>query len=628
MCGIVGELRFTSQPIEVDWTALSELMVRRGPDDHGLWSDEDRCTLAFRRLAILDLSPQGHQPMLTEDRRFALVFNGEIYNFEELRKQLRGLGCRFRSSGDSEVVLQALATWGRDALGKFNGMFALGFYDRQQRRLLLARDHVGIKPLYYLTAARGLVFGSQYDQILAHPLARGLGVNPDALGLYLRFAHVPAPFGMIQDTYMLEPGSWLEASADGAIVKGRYYRFPWDQVPDLEGDQALEAVDAALSSAVKRQLVSDVPLGAFLSGGVDSPLVVAKIREVSPDTPLRTFTIGTDDSATDETKDARAYGRALGVEHTVEMVSPDQALALLDDVNSACAEPFGDFSIFPTMLVTRLASREFKVMLSGDGGDELFWGYVQRSAQMITRAPEFARSLRARALRRRTQRLLGQKPEQRDLRWPTIGHWQRQRHTHLPAGWLEKLFPHLPVWPLEYDAYDYAGTDSGQTARWLRYNELEAHLPMVLLKVDRASMYNSLEVRVPLLDLEVLNVAARVGWQSCIDTSSGLGKLPLRHSLQRYVRRQSQNKRGFGIPMGQWLRTSLREVFEDQVIARPDILGVELDNKQIRALYKRHLEGQGDFGWGLWPLLSLCLWADHAQQALASSPGRLNSSHA
>jgi asparagine synthase (glutamine-hydrolysing) len=472
------------------------------------------------------------------------------------------------------------------------------------------------------------VFGSQYDQLLAHPWSQGLQVNPEALGLYLRFAHVPAPFGMIQDTHMLEPGSWLEADASGEITQGCYYHFPWDQTPDLEDEQALEAVDAALSSAVKRQLVSDVPLGAFLSGGIDSPLVVAKIREVAPDTPLRTFTIGTDDSATDETEDAIAYGRALGVEHIVERVSPDQALALLDDVNCACAEPFGDFSIFPTMLVTRLASREFKVMLSGDGGDELFWGYVQRSAPMIARAPEFARSPRARALRRRTQMLLGQDRQQRELRWSTIGHWQRQRHTHLPAGWLEKLFPRLPPWPADYDVYDYAGTEPEQTARWLRSNELRAHLPMVLLKVDRASMYNSLEVRVPLLDREMLDVAARVGWQSCIDTTANLGKLPLRRSLQRYVQRQSQNKRGFGIPMGQWLRTSLREVFEARVIDRPDILGVELDKRQIKALYQRHLKGQGDFGWGLWPLLSLCLWSDRAQQAMAASPKRLQVSQA
>ena len=219
MCGIAGELRFNQQPTPADWTHISELMVRRGPDDAGNWSDA-RCNLVFRRLSILDLSAAGHQPMVSADGRYVLVFNGEVYNFAGLRRELEQRGATFRSNSDSEVVLYALAEWGEAALDRFNGMFALGFYDSREHRLLLARDHAGIKPLYYLRHADGLMFGSQYDQLLAHPWSRGLCFAPGAASLYLHSAAVPAPYAILEKTFMLEPGSWLSVEGDGRAVRG------------------------------------------------------------------------------------------------------------------------------------------------------------------------------------------------------------------------------------------------------------------------------------------------------------------------------------------------------------------------------------------------------------------------
>jgi asparagine synthase (glutamine-hydrolysing) len=582
-------------------------MARRGPDGEGFWSDGRYSTLAFRRLAILDLSHNAHQPMLTPDGRYALVYNGEVYNFRELRRKLEQEGARFRSSGDTEVVLYALAYWGNQALSRFNGMFALGFYDSVEKRLLLARDHAGIKPLYYMIAPRGLVFASQYDQILAHVWSRESHVSPAALGLYLRLGYIPAPYALLQDTYVLEPGSWLEVSGEHRIRHGRFFELSFSE-PTLRGEEAFEAVDAAVTAAVRRQLVSDVPVGTFLSGGIDSPLVAAKMRAVSNGT-VRAFSIGTSGDHLDESADAAAYAREMGVEHVVEHVTRDTPLQMLDDVVAACGEPFADYSIFPTMLVSRLARQQVKVMLSGDGGDELFWGYFDRFASVLDKLIDLSEPGPVENSKWNLKRLLAVDSGRPDLRWPgSIGDIYRLKHTHLSEGWLKRILPDLPEWPPDFSLFTYTGFEPDQTARWLRWNEFVGYLTMILLKVDRASMYHSLEVRVPLLDKEVVEVASRVDWRSCLDVKRRLGKLPLRHSLGRHVRHQTWAKRGFTVPMDAWLRGPLRPVFEDVMLRRDEILGLPLNKATTRAMFDRHLSGQVNYDWMLWMLLSLALW--------------------
>jgi len=608
MCGIAGELRFRARPSQANWETLSELMIRRGPDDSGTWQDE-RCNLVFRRLSILDLSAAGHQPMVSADDRYVLVFNGEVYNFIELRRQLEQRGIRFRSNTDSEVVLYSLAEWGRNALDRFNGMFALAFYDTRERSLLLARDHAGIKPLYFLKHSDGLAFGSQYDQLLAHPWSQGLDFSSTAASLYFHLGTVPAPYGILENTFMLEAGGWLEARGDGKISQGRYYEFPRYQPVSLKGAEAMDAVDAAITSAVKRQLVSDVPVGAFLSGGIDSPLVCAKMKEVC-DSGMRAFTIGTGGDATDESPDAIRYAQALGIEQIVEQVAPDDAVAMLDDVVAACGEPLGDFSIFPTLLVSRLARRDFTVMLSGDGGDELFWGYSRRVSALMSGVSDFGHSLRWRRAMRWVRRVAGIASTDTH-HYTSFGHRQRAVHNHLPWDLGRRLFPTMSDWPTEYTLYDYNGSDPDDAAQWLRWNEFTGHLTGVLLKVDRASMYNSLEVRVPLLDREVIDIAARVDWRDCFDPGKRLGKIPLRNSLNRYLKFQTSAKKGFEPPMGKWLRSSLRPVMEEVLMKRDNLAGVPLNQTALRALYREHLAGQRDYGWGLWPLLSMALWEQH-----------------
>ena len=381
MCGIVGQITFVDQNgVAQDEAIISRLnafAARRGPDDEGFWSDGHCFSTAFRRLSVLDPSPAGHQPMLAQDGRYVIVYNGEVYNFPELRHELQQDGVRFRSTGDTEVVLYALACWGTKALSRFNGMFALGFYDTAEQRLLLARDHAGIKPLYYMLVPQGLVFASQYDQILVHPWSHDLRVSEAALSLYLRLGYIPAPYALLQKTHMLEPGTWMEVTKGGGMRSERFFEFPTYREPDLHGPEAYEAVDAAVTSAVRRQLVSDVPIGTFLSGGIDSPLVAAKMRAATDGT-VRAFTIGTNGDSLDESTDAMAYAGEIGVEHFVEQATADISLQLLNDVVTACSEPFADYSIFPTLLVSRLAREQVKVMLFGRRWRRTFLG-VRRS---------------------------------------------------------------------------------------------------------------------------------------------------------------------------------------------------------------------------------------------------------
>lgn len=607
MCGLVGYFTFEKGAIDQSLGhRLVEMMVRRGPDDQGTWTDRAHCFLGFRRLSIIDLSERAHQPIESADGRYILVFNGEIYNFKELRGQLEGHGYRFRSSGDSEVVLYSLIHWGTDALDRFNGMFALALYDSDSSQLLLARDHAGIKPLYYLRDSKGLVFASQFNQILAHPWSSAHHLDRDSLGLYLRLGFVPAGYSILDGASMMEAGSWLELDAEGSLEQGRYFEFPRLRTPELFGEEAFEATDEAVTNAIRRQLVSDVPIGVFLSGGIDSPLVAAKANALS-DSPVRAFTIGLEENPRDEASEAIRYAERLGLAQNLRYFSEQDALDLIEDVVEAFSEPFGVDSAFPTMLVARLARESVKVMLGGDGGDELFWGYAERFASVLDLAPAFRRPHWRRSIAWWAHRFSGLGQASWNQRFHSIGDWYRAKHTRIPEPWLARIFPEGPTWPESFGAFSFTGSSYDETAQWLRWNEFQIHLAMVLMKVDGASMHESLEVRVPLLDREVIEVATRVDWRSCLDLEARVGKVPLRRSLSRHIQWQSQEKKGFWVPMGDWLRGPLRGLFEEQMLGRRELAGVPLDRTALLEMWRLH-QGGYDLGWGLWILLSLSLW--------------------
>jgi asparagine synthase (glutamine-hydrolysing) len=356
-------------------------------------------------------------------------------------------------------------------------------------------------------------------------------------------------------------------------------------------------------------MVSDVPLGTFLSGGIDSPLVSARAA-LAVERPLSAFTIGNGEHEMDESVEARAYAQRLGFRHFVEHYTPDKAIQWLDRVVDACGEPMADVSIFPTMLVSCLARREVTVALSGDGGDELFWGYADRFGSVLERSEEFRRPRWLRAGRRAATRLSRSGDDYSSLSHPTIGDWYRGVHSRLSDSMLNVLFNDFPGWPGEFDLFRYSGWQENETAQWLRWNELNGHLSRVLLKVDRASMFHSLEVRVPLLDREVIDVAARVDWRSCLNPGDKIGKLPLRRALAKHVEFQSEAKKGFSVPMDEWLRGPLLPVFHDSVLTRMEILGLPVNRVALTGLLNDHVDGRVDYSRWLWTLLFLSLWSE------------------
>ena len=610
MCGIIGQFNFNDRlPGEGEKivSALMRRMRRRGPDDEGKWTDGKICTMGACRLAISDLSPSGHQPMLTKDGRYVLTYNGEVYNFKLLRQELEQRGVRFQSTGDTEVVLYALAQWGPEALSRFNGMFALAFYDSLEKRLLLARDHAGIKPLYFLLSPSGVVFASQYDQILQHPWSQKLNISQEGLGLYLRLGYIPDSYAMLENTHVVKPGTSLEITSEGKVRLDSFFEFPLYCKPKLYGSEAYEAIDSVITDAVRRQMVSDVPIGTLLSGGVDSPLVSAKLRRTGTHS-FKSFTIGSNDGF-DESRDAKQYAQEMEVENVVEEISLDEIPDLLHASVKACGEPIADDSIFSMLAVSRLARREVKVVLSGDGGDELFWGYAGRFSSVLEKTSNFTSSLNMKKSKIDIKKLFDLGKIQQHVSWPdSLGAACRIRATHIPEGWLQKIFRGLPDWPLNCDLFNHTSWETDQTAQWLRWNEFTSPLRKILLKVDRGSMYHSLEVRVPLLDKEVVEMAMRVDWAACLNVEKRIGKLPLRHSLAKHVRHQTLEKRGFGVAIDAWFRGPLRKMFEETVLCRNAIMHLPLNRTALQEYFGRHLSGHANYGRGLWVLLSLVLW--------------------
>lgn len=623
MCGITGMLvrDGLDDRDRAEVAALTELMRRRGPDDEGTWDDGAACALGFRRLAIIDLSRAGNQPMQSEDGSHVLVFNGELYNYRELRRELEGVGCRFRSRSDTEVVLQSLTTWGKGALARFNGMFALAWYRPGDRSLLLARDPIGIKPLCWWWSPEAFVFGSQYDQVVRHRRCERQRVDDGVLGLYLRLGFMPPPYGLIAGTGQVEAGHWMEVRPGRPPVSGCFRALAEAPEPSerLRGGEADDAVAAAVDAAVTRQLVADVPVGVFLSGGVDSPLVASAMAR-SSSKPVRAFSIGTDDPASDESAAARTYAEVLGVEHHLRTIRGGDALDLLDDVARAYPEPFGDYSSFPTLLVSALAAEQVKAVLSGDGGDELFWGYPRfaklRRARPWFRLPRAAR-YGAYAV---SKPLPTRRRPARGILFASLGDWYLDAHSGLRSGDLQRFAPGVDKVPEGFDRFTLEGVPTDdELLQWVRRNELGCHLPMVLQKVDRASMYHGLEVRVPLVDLELADLAARIDPSAALHASTG--KVVLRRALARHVPAEKipVQKRGFTVPLARWLREDLRPVVEERLLGPDAFPNGAFDRAGLRAWYGEHLDGSLDHTRGLWNLLALQLWADTHCRPLAAA---------
>jgi asparagine synthase (glutamine-hydrolysing) len=640
MCGIAGMIDWraatTADTLRATCEAMIETVRHRGPDAGEVWVEAaGGVALGQRRLAIIDLSPGGAQPMHSADRRYVITFNGEIYNYRDIRRELQAAGRSMRSESDTEVLLEACALWGVEAaIERAVGMFAFALWDRKTRSLILARDRLGIKPLYYAATPERVIFASQLKAFRATPDWKPT-IDEDAVVGYLRHAYIAQPRTIYREAQKLAPGHILTLREGTAPVPKCFWDLRGiaiagqrrnDPAPDT--NEAIERLDALLRDAVGLRMIADVPLGAFLSGGIDSSTVVA-LMQAQSSRPVKTFSIGFHEIGYDEAQCAKHVAAHLGTDHTEFYVEPRHALDVIPHLADWFDEPFADPSQIPTYLVSELTRKHVTVALSGDGGDELFAGYnrylwAQRLARAVKFVPRPLRGVSAAALRALAPQtwnrlfafvpaswrpaLPGDKlhkittlldhPEPDAIYRRLVSQWERPEGVAV-AG----LEPRGPLWDasIAKDFPDFVAR--------MQFLDMVGYLPEdILTKVDRATMAVGLEGRVPLLDHRV--VAYSWSLPLAFKVRGGRGKWLLRRVLDRYVPRSlvERPKMGFGVPIDAWLRGPLREWAESLLaptrLAADGLVQVE----PVRRAWREHLEGSRNWQYPLWTVLMLQAW--------------------
>ncbi|MEE4283299.1 MAG: asparagine synthase (glutamine-hydrolyzing), partial [Pseudomonadales bacterium] len=611
---------------------MGRALAHRGPDSNGHWIGNN-VGFAHQRLSIIDLSKEGHQPMLSSNGRYALVFNGEIFNFETLRQETSITD--YHGHSDTEVLLQALIEWGVErAVSKLVGMFAFAFYDRQAQSLWLVRDRLGIKPLYYGWQDGSLIFASELGAIEAASSHRP-EVSKDAIALMMRHNHVPAPYCIYENFNKLTPASILKvdtsiAPSPSACSKTLFWS-PQKAINtplSMPDEQWRQAFQNQLRDAVKTRLVSDVPLGGFLSGGIDSTLIVALMQEQS-ERRVSTYTIGFEDDGFNEAEHAKLTALHLGTDHHELYLNEQSVLDAVAQLPKLCDEPFADQSILPTYLLCNMAKQDVTVALSGDGGDEILWGYSryptrERLDQLRSRIPALMRPLASSALSSKLlQRTVGALPtpsmlgrssriadkmqmsaqmlsmdDENEFYRFLMSHWKTPTALIRGSKELPTHYSDPPDWTLNLPV-------------WRRMSALDliAYLPDdCLTKVDRASMAVSLEVRVPLLDHRVVEMAYQL--PEHLVRRDGIGKIILRDMLDEYVPRAMMDrpKSGFGVPLGNWLKGPLKDwaydLLSGENLARQEFFNIQM----VTELHTQHQAGNADWSAYLWDVLMFLNW--------------------
>ena len=625
MCGIAGVLYADSErPVARELLcAMGRSIAHRGPDAEGLWSAPG-VGLVHRRLAIIDVDG-GNQPIGNEDGSVQVIFNGEIYNFQALRADLERRGHRFRTNSDTEVLVHLYEEEGQELVHRLRGMFAFALWDARTRRLLLARDRVGIKPLYIYRDHEKLLFGSELKTILAHPdVPRA--IDPAALEDYLAYGMVAGARSIFQRIEKLPPAHTLLVHA-GALGRSpnRYWRLRIEPDQRLSAEHWQEAIAAKLDETVKLHLIADVPLGAFLSGGLDSSMVVAHSADHAQ-APLQTFSIGFADESFSELPHARAVANQFGTRHVEDLVTPD-AVSLLDELTHYFDEPFADTSAIPTYLVSRLASRNVKVVLSGDGGDEAFGGYARyahdlKEAAVRRLLPAWFRQVALAPIARvwpkadwlprpmRAKTLLTNLALDADAAYANTLAVCRPplRRTLLAPDLAARLNGNAPDRQLRAD---YATAPLGDALGGMIAADVGSVLPDdFLVKVDRASMAHGLEVRPPLLDHELLELAARIPsqWKVRGGQTKWIFKQLCRQRLPASV--VDRRKHGFELPIDGWLRGPLRHTFTAAVLDPRQPVAALVDQAAAQQIFQAHVRSAGRHGNLLWSLLVLARWAE------------------
>lgn len=645
MCGIAGICRLDGAPLApraaIRVKAMTDCLAHRGPDGEGLWQDGPVC-LGHRRLSIIDLSGGG-QPMHSVDGRLSVVFNGEIYNFAEIRDELTAGGARFQTHSDTEVILEGYRRWGADCLARFDGMFAFALWDAERRRLFCARDRFGKKPFFYTIQHNILYFASELTALARVP-ELSFTLEPKAIMRYLAYEYVPTPQTMYAEAHSLPPAHLLLLEK-GRIRLERYWDMPVPDEADPRDEKELcQELNNLLSRAVRRRMVSDVPLGVFLSGGIDSSIVAGLMARQSA-TPVRTFSIGFTEASYDESRYARIVAGAFGTDHHERVLSAEECADRLPGIISRMDVPLADASVAPTWLLSGVTRQKVTVALGGDGADELWAGYEHyigfKVAEWYTALPALARRGLIEPLARHLPASAGyinpRLAVATFLRGAHAPAWQRvqtmltaftpdMQHEILAGDWLEGhhdfLRPDRLFAPTRQQYEHWPEKTAAPLARAFHVYARQFMLDDILVKVDRCSMLHSLEVRAPFLDRDVAEFAAR---------------LPVRHKLRGFRRKYllkkafadllpkdilHRNKRGFQIPVAAWLRGRMRPLMEDLLSeARLREQGI-FNPVAVRALMDEHVSGRADLRKPLWTLLVFQLW-QQARQGRSESPAAL-----
>jgi asparagine synthase (glutamine-hydrolysing) len=620
MCGICGELTFGAPVDPAAIRAMRDRLAHRGPDDESLYvSPGGGAALGFRRLRIIDLSPNALQPLANEDGSVRLVFNGEIYNFRELRADLVRRGHRFRSQGDAETIVHLYEEKGASCIDDLDGMFALAIWDERARRLTLARDRAGKKPLFLYQDAARLAFASEVKAFFAHPGIE-LDVDRQAVPYYFMHGYVPGPQTFYRKVRHLEPATVLTVEADGRTDARRYWQLTFPDpaaAPPVTRADAIRGVRERMTNAVERRLVSDVPLGAFLSGGVDSTIVVGLMSRLMSE-PVKTFSIGFEgDPAYDETSYARLVATRFGTDHTEFRVSPS-AVDLIDTLIWHHDGPFGDSSAIPTYLVSRLTREHVTVVLTGDGGDELFAGYLRFYAAVVAeRTPWLLSRTLSGVLRafptpvNDRHRLARAKRFARFMQLPLyerLASWSGLFYDDVEALCRPELFE-APLDRLRYVHADRQSVAAQSPLQKVLHANFNSYLPDdLLVKTDRCTMANALEGRAPFLDRELTEYAAAL--PDGFKLSRGRTKAILRDAFADLLPPDvaRRGKMGFGVPLGTWFRGELRDYVRDLLLAPDAKHRAFLSTPYVERVLRRHQAGQENLGHQLWALLTFERW--------------------
>jgi asparagine synthase (glutamine-hydrolysing) len=607
MCGIVGIYNFKKKEPEfnyIKWCLTT--MKHRGPDDEATWHNNKNYTAGFVRLSIRDLSSNANQPMLSDDGNYCLSFNGEIYNTKYLQRVLLPYRTNYKSSSDTELLLYALACLGIDkTLEIIDGIFAFAFYDLRADKLILARDRVGVKPLYLGISDEGIVYSSQYDHIINHDYFKNESLSDTSVATYLSLGYMPENDGIINKTRFIPHGHYAVIEK-GCINFKCYYQYSFK--PGVESKDNFEEIFAKV---VAEQLVSDVPVGTFMSGGVDSTLVSYFANQKKR---IHSFTIGVKDNAMDESADAAKFADIFHTEHSCKYIGDHDFQKLIGDNIAAFSEPFADFSSIPTLLVSAFAKEKVTVALSGDGGDELFWGYP-RNRKALNVIPLYLRSRAGRRFDLVCSKLKNYALTDVSRHWNHTDFFDFYYSTLFTTGAITEVpiicktgVTKIFFFKELIKNLNGQQKDISCLMNIVRKMEMDIHLQRILLKVDRASMFHSLEVRVPFLSNAMLQHSLSYSYKNCIEGTQG--KMNLKKSLIKKTGEELviKPKKGFSIPIDDWIRTRLKNEITEKLMDMPPHLSTFFRKEKLRNLLNSHLNGTQSMGWFIWSVYTFVQW--------------------